>query len=96
MSAIKDILDKASTDPMSTPMNAAEHFFDALGLMRGDFAPVGRAAVGFGIGAAVIWAARPSFAFGPDGSALPWGKGGTSLPWYTLPAAFGIFCGLFV
>lgn len=96
MSAVQDILSKAATNPATTPMNAAESFFDAIGLMRGDFAPVGRAVVGFGIGSAVIWAVRPSFAFSSDGHALPWGKGGTSLPWYTLPAALGIFCGLFV
>lgn len=95
---VTQIIASAAKPPASAPMNAAESFFDSIGLMRGDYAPVGRVAVGFGVGAAVMFAVLPGFAFNADGSAKQWGKGanGTSLPWFAIPAAVGLFCGLFI
>jgi len=99
MSTVDDLFSKLGNgDVASNPANAPERFFDSIGLMRGDFAPVGRAAVGALVGTGIMWALRPGFAFDKDGHAKPWGKGanGTSIPWYTLPAALAIFCGVFI
>lgn len=81
-----------------------EQAFDSVGLMRGAFAPVGRAAVGFGIGTAAMYALNgvhlASFAFDESGNPRPWkysqnSENATSLPWWmpglALGAAFGLF-----
>lgn len=96
MSAIDSILKTAANDPTTTAMNAPEHFFDALGLMRGEYAPVGRAALSFGIASAVVWAIRPSLMFNADGSPKPYGSKGTSFPWYIIPTAAAVVGGVFI
>lgn len=98
MAQVDSLFTKLGSDPTSNPQNPAESFFDSIGLMRGSYAPVGRAAVGGGLGALIMFAVRPSFAFNADGSPKPWGsgKGGTSIPWFTLPIALAIFSGIFV
>lgn len=96
MSAIDEIFERVSKKTDSMPANIAENFFDSIGLMRGDYAPVGRAAVGAAVGSALMWSIRPSFAFDKSGNPIPWGKDGTSVPWFTIPAAMAIFCGVFI
>lgn len=93
---VASILERAANNTASMPANVAEKFFDSLGLMQGEYSPIGRAAVGAALGSAVIWAVRPSFAFDKSGNPLPWGKDGTSVPWFTIPAALAIFCGVFI
>lgn len=95
---VAEIIKRAANAAESGPENAAEAFFDSIGLMRGEYAPVGRAAVGAGVGAAIMWAIRPSFAFDASGNPLPWGKGATAtqVPWFVLPVALAIFSGVFV
>jgi len=95
---VTQILQRAAKKTVSGPENAAEAFFDSIGLMRGEYAPFGRAAVGAGFGAVIMWALRPSFAFDSAGNPLPWGKGAgsTQVPWFVLPAALAIFSGVFV
>lgn len=58
-------LDHAILDP-------AENFFDAIGMMQGESAPLKRAAVGAGLGYALAYGIKPQFAFDKDGKALPW------------------------
>lgn len=96
MSAIDNILKSAAQNPATTPMNAPEHFFDAIGLMRGEYAPVGRAAVSFGLVSALVWAVRPSLMFTSDGSPKPYGAKGTSFPWYVLPTVAAVIGGVFI
>lgn len=93
---ISSILERAAHDTSSMPANVAENFFDSIGLMRSEYAPVGRAVVGGLVGSAIMWSIRPSFAFDKSGNPIPWGKDGTSVPWFTIPAALAIFCGVFI
>src|SRR5512135_1725325 len=91
--AIDAILTKASQgDPSTTALNMPEQFFDSIGLMRGPYAPVGRAAFGIVVGCVVMFALRPSWAFTPDGSPNPKAR----VPWWTVPVALGAVCGVFV
>ena len=97
MSAIDSILKSAANDPATTAVNAPEKFFDSLGLMRGEYAPVGRAALSFGLASAVVWAVRPSLMFNADGSPKPYGGAkGTSVPWYVLPTVAALIGGVFI
>ncbi len=96
MSAIDTILKSAANDPATTAINAPEQFFDALGLMRGEYAPVGRAALSFGLASALVWAVRPSLMFNADGTPKPYGAKGTSFPWYVLPAVAAVIGGVFI
>lgn len=79
-------------DPLVTPMGGMESFFDSVGLMRGTYAPAGRAAFGIAAGSLVMFAVRPSFAFNPDGSV----KAGARVPWWAIPVALGAVLGVFV
>lgn len=79
-------------DPSVTPANSAESFFDSIGLMRGTFAPAGRALFGVAVGAVLMYAIRPSFAFNSDGSP----KSNARIPWWSIPVAIGAVCGVFV
>lgn len=79
---------------LTGPANAAEKFYDSIGLMRAPWSPVGRMAVGFGLGSAVMWAARPSFAFAEDGRPLDMED--ATVPWWVLPAVLGVYSGVFV
>lgn len=100
MAAIDNVFEKMNptNDANLNPMNAPERFFDSMGLMRGEYAPVGRAVVGGVIGAGIMFAIRPSFAFNSDGSPKPWGSGSgkTQLPWWILPFGLAVFSGVFV
>lgn len=59
-------LDHAILDP-------AEEFFDAIGMMQGETAPLKRAAVGAALGYAVAYTMKPGFAFDPvTGKPRPW------------------------
>lgn len=59
-------LDHAILDP-------AEEFFDAIGMMQGETAPLKRAAVGAAVGYAIAYTMKPGFAFDPTtGKPRPW------------------------
>ena len=95
MTAIDQIFDKLGAgDPTSNPLGAPEQFFDSIGLMRGEYAPVGRAAFGVGLGTVVMFAIRPSWAFEKDGTPKPWSQ--SRVPWWTVPVGLGIVCGVFI
>lgn len=79
-------------DPATTPVGGMESFFDSIGLMRGSYAPAGRAVFGIAAGSLIMFALRPSFAFNPDGSV----KAGARVPWWALPVALGAVFGVFV
>lgn len=96
MSAIDNILKSAAQNPATTAMNAPEKFFDSIGLMRGEYSPVGRAALSFGLASALIWAVRPSLMFNSDGTPKPYGSKGTSVPWYVLPTLAAVVGGVFI
>lgn len=96
MSAIDSLLSKASVNPATSALTVPERFFDSLGLMRGEYAPLGRAALSFGIASAVVWAVRPSLMFNADGSPKPYGSKGTSFPWYVIPTAAAVIGGVFI
>lgn len=81
-----------------------EKAFDSVGLMRGAFAPLGRAGVGFAIGTGVMYALNgvhlAGFAFDESGNPRPWkyqqnSENATSVTWWmpglALGAAFGLF-----
>ncbi len=81
-----------------------EKAFDSVGIMRGAFAPLGRAAVGFAVGTGVMYALNglhlAPFAFDESGNPRPWkyqqnSENATSVPWWmpglALGAAFGLF-----
>lgn len=93
---IDNILKSAAKNPATNAMNAPEQFFDAIGLMRGEYAPVGRAAVSFALVSALVWAVRPSLMFTSDGSPKPYGAKGTSFPWYVLPTVAAVVGGVFI
>jgi hypothetical protein len=96
-SAIDEILTSATQNADNNPVTAPEKLFDAIGLMRGKYAPVGRAAVSFAAVSFVIWAVRPGFMFYEDGSPKPMGgPEGTSVPWWMLPAAAALVGGVFI
>lgn len=78
----------------ASPSSAAEKFYDSIGLMRAPWSPLGRMAVGFGIGSAAMWALRPSFAFAEDGRPLDMED--ATVPWWVLPAVLSVYSGVFV
>ena len=58
-------LDHAILDP-------AEEFFDAIGMMQGDSAPLKRAALGAVLGYGLAYAFKPKFAFDDQGKPKQW------------------------
>lgn len=98
LEAVETVLRNASQDPVSTPLNGAEAFFDSMGLMRGAYAPVGRFTFGVVIAGAALYAVRPSMFFHDDGKPRSWGsgKGQSAIPYWSIPLAAGIVCGVFI
>jgi hypothetical protein len=83
------------------PANAAEKFFDAIGLMRGPMSPVYRGAFGFLAASALLFAVRPGFAFNGDGSPRQWAAmsprdDATPVPFWVAGLLVGAYCGLFI
>jgi hypothetical protein len=76
-------------------MEPVENIFDALGMMSGPAAPLLRAGTGFALGALVMQALRPEFAFDPE-TGRPLTRKETSCPWYLPPLALGFVFGTFV
>lgn len=85
------------TEVLVTATDKLEGFFDSLGLMRGTFAPVGRAAIGFAGGTIVAEAIRPEVSYNPDGTRRPWAithpdaENPTYLPWWVWGSLTGLF-----
>lgn len=70
-------------------MDPIESALDSVGLMQGTAAPVKRAVVGVGIGAAITFGAQPSIAFDDEGNVRPWAmmsddENATQLPWWMI------------
>jgi hypothetical protein len=98
MSGIDELFQRLGENPEINAGNAAERFFDSVGLMRGPMAPAGRGAFGFLAGSVVMYAARPSFAFNKDGSPKAWGKGSNAavVPWWVVPVGAALVCSTFI
>lgn len=86
------------TDALITATDKVEGVFDAMGLMQGTFAPVGRGAVGFAFGTWAAEAIRPEVSYNPNGTRRPWvlttpdAENPTYIPWWTWGALTGLFC----
>jgi len=99
-----EAIDKILTQEKSwsTPQNAFERFFFSIGLMTGPNAPWYRFGFGAALGAILMWAVRPSFAFTDQGRARPWSifaptdPDSTMIPWWLLPVGLAFFFGVFV
>jgi hypothetical protein len=92
---------RGAQDAAGGVLGAAESMFDSIGLMRHPLSPIGRMAVGFGAGAAVVWAVRPSISFDEDGQPRPstWSSddpNATSVPWYAIAAVPAVICGTMI
>ena len=79
-----------------------ESGLDALGLMRGPTAPLMRAVIGGGIGAAISYGLRPQISFRADGSPRPWSitdpdaPDATLIPHWAPAAAGAVFLGILI
>ena len=82
--------------------DAAEGFFNSLGIMTGSMAPVGRGAVGFGAVWLVEEAIKPAVMYRADGTKRPWSitatndPDSTPLPWFMLPTVGAIVASVFI
>lgn len=56
-------------------ISEAEKFFDAVGLGKGPFAPVGRAAISFAVVAGIQHLVKPGYAYDEQGNVRPWRYG---------------------
>ena len=91
-SPVEKIFDAvAKQQNVNGPQNMAESFFDSIGMMRGDSAPILRAGAGAVLGGIVMFAFRPSFSFNKDGSAKTFAE--TPVPWWGVAGVVGVVCG---
>lgn len=104
MSRAKEMLDEALAPHTGDDLSIIERLFDAIGLMRGPYAPFMRFAVGFGALYIVQDYLRPSLSY-DNGNPRPWvfdprqntsGLTPTYIPWWFYPLGGGALCGLFV
>jgi hypothetical protein len=102
---VADIVDKAFASNGSlrggSDITGVEGFFDAIGMMRGEYAPFLRFGFGFVFPSALLWLVRPGFAFASNGRPLPWSAvsqhpGATALPWWTFGILGAVVCSVFV
>jgi len=99
-----EMIDKAFAAASATDSsaNAFVYFFDSIGMMRGEMAPVYRAAFGFSVGTAAMFLFRPSFAFDASGAVRPWrfsdpgSRSATGVPWFVVPTVLAIISGVFI
>lgn len=86
-------------------LSSVERVFDAMGMGSGPYAPAMRMGFGAAVGYVLVEAVKPDFAYTPDGQARPWSltqdgvdnpEVATPVPWWSVPAATGIICGMFV
>jgi hypothetical protein len=90
---------------MADGLNFVEKGFDYIGLMRGPYAPVKRAALCALIGTGLVCYFQPSSMF-IDGVPRPWSAitrnpkqsaiPPTSFPWFAIPAGAALLAGVFV
>lgn len=79
-----------------------EDAMDSLGLMEGEYAPVKRALVGAGIGAAVVFGLKPALFWTKDGHLRPWGlthpddPDRTPFPWFLALAVPATILGVLI
>jgi len=98
MGDLKTLL--ASNEPTGAWVHI-EGIMDSMGMMRGSFAPVKRAALGAVVGYIVGEALRPSFAYSKNGKHREWaflsgGQGDATIPWWIFPATGAVVLGVFV
>jgi hypothetical protein len=99
--ALQAVKGEVSAFPL---MGKIENAFDAVGLMRGSLAPLGRAAVGFAVGTGVVYALNgvhmAPFAFDEYGMRRPWiyddPENGTSFTWWMPGLGVAILFGMFI
>lgn len=100
MADFTSFLDKLAQQQENGGLFYWEKPLDALGLMRGSFAPFKRVGFGFILASTILWAVRPAFAFSEDGKPLPWSKttrgGGASYPWWMIALGVGFAFGVFI
>jgi len=86
-------------------VGSIEKAFDSVGLMSGTFAPAGRAAVGFAVGTAAMYALNgmhlAPWAFDEAGNRRPWkydsaSEDATALPWWIPGVGLAVVFGLFI
>lgn len=53
-------------------LEPVENMFDSVGLMQGSAAPAKRAAVGAGVGAAIVYGTKSNMFFDQNGNYRPW------------------------
>lgn len=91
---VEKIFSSANARASESALSAPEQFFDSLGMMAGPSAPIARAVTGAVLGALVIYAVRPGFAFNKDGSAKSLSQ--ARVPWWSFPVAGALICGVFI
>jgi len=89
------------TDVLYKVTDNLETTFTGLGLGDGTFAPVGRFAIGFVLGAGIMEVVRPSVAYNglqrrPWAVTSPSDPAGTFLPWWGPGIVGGILFGVFI
>lgn len=83
-------------------LEPVEDLMDKFGLMQGEYAPVKRALVGAGLGAAVVFGLKPSLFWTKDGHLAPWrvtnpkDPDATPFPWYLAVALPAVVLGVLI
>jgi hypothetical protein len=102
---LDQVLKGAQNNVAAFPLiGKVEQAFDSVGLMRGSFAPVGRAAVGFAVGTGIIYALNgmhlAPWAFDEYGNRRPFKyddpENGTVLPWWAPGLGLAVLFGGFI
>jgi hypothetical protein len=88
-----------------SPVDLVEQGFDAIGMMRGSYAPFKRAVTTMGAAALVVHFIQPKLFF-VNGQARPWALltknpeasviPPTNFPWYSIPIGLGLIAGVFI